>query len=232
MRGFLLTEGDRFWLLRDDWREGKARASNVKELIAAWGAALGIGLFVSVFLVAVAVTSAPLFAHCIVGVFALGVAVLLGRAVLLTLRQLAYGTPVLYFQETPIVPGRAVPAVIRTRREGRPSTWTLKLKRTETKWQQTHSNGRTSNTRVTNTAFEQPAALAGAAKPADEGGLLIPVLVEVPVGEPAASVSDDVVTKWLLEVKSPWRPLRFCAVFELPVFYAGEDEIRQTNAAL
>ena len=122
------TDANRLWDARSDWAAGRVRASTVKDMAVYWGFGIGISVFMSVFVIAMAKEDAPLFAKIIIGLFCLVAAFLVLKAVTLTVRVLAQGTPELFLSEVPIVPGRTVLAAVRTHRPLEADRWQVRLR--------------------------------------------------------------------------------------------------------
>ena len=61
------------------------------------------------------------------------------------------------------------------------------------------------------------------------GRTMLPVSIEVPATAPGTSLEPGCPVRWVLEVKARALPVSFDAIFELPVFYADEGEIRRTD---
>ncbi len=243
------TDANRLWDARSDWAAGRVRASTVKDMAVYWGFGIGISVFMSVFVIAMAKEDAPLFAKIIIGLFCLVAAFLVLKAVTLTVRVLAQGTPELFLSEVPIVPGRTVLAAVRTHRPLEADRWQVRLRcfvpaissnssaqareyasgllqqvqeatGQHLSWQTTDWRG----TSACNLEM-QP---AGDAKRDIEGRAMLPVSITVPDGVPGTSLETDSRVTWTLQVKARSFPVSFKAVFDLPVFYADEEEIRRT----
>ncbi len=225
-RELLQEHGNRYWLMRDDWQALRVRAPGVKSILGAWALGIGVGVFVSMFVIAIAFTGAPWFAIIVVGLFALIAVSLILRAAALTITKLVYGTPVLYLGECPIVPGRSVPAALRTRAVIAPDRWRLGLTCTESETVQR----RNKSSVVKKALYKAEVQPAGAASLSRTGGTVVPLLLEVPAGQPGANVADDAKVAWELRARARVAPWPFSARFELPVFYATEDEILKAEA--
>ncbi len=203
----------------------------------------------SIFVIAVAKESAPLFAKIIIGLFCLIAVFLMLKALALTVRLLAQGTPELFLSAVPVVPGRTVLAAVRTHRPLRADRWQLRLQcfvpmttnhssAQETEF--THrmlekvelATGQRRSWRTSDWRGMCACSLelqpAGDAKRDTEGRAMLPVSITVPKGVPGTSLDSNATVTWTLQVKARSFPVSFKAGFDLPVFYADEEEIRQT----
>jgi hypothetical protein len=249
--GIAAHDANRLWDARKDWAEGCVRASTVKDMLIYWGWGLGLSLFMSVFIIAVMKEGAPLFAKAIVGLFCLTAALMLLKAVTLTLREIVQGTPVLYLSEVPVVPGRTVLGAVRTHSPLRSERWQVRLRCfVPTTGKNTSSEDRERVARLTEQlraaagqqrswassdwrgmcAFNLDLQPAGDAKLDSAGRSMLPVSIEVPAGVPGASLDPGFAVYWVLAVKARSFPVPFSASFDLPVFYADDGEIRRTTA--
>jgi hypothetical protein len=246
LAAIVARDSNRIWDARADWAAGRVRASSVKDMLIYWGWGIGLSVFMSVFVIALAKEGAPLFAKAIVALFCLVAAFMLAKAVVLTVRLLAQGTPVLFLNEVPIVPGRPALGAVRTHRPLHGERWQVRLRcfvpatrsdssgelkaRVGHVTQQLqsatgqHRSWRTSDWRGM-CAFSQDLQPAGDAKVDTEGRAMLPVSIEVPSGAPGASLEPGFSVTWTLQVKARSFPVPFNASFDLPVFYADEGEI-------
>jgi hypothetical protein len=224
LRAFLETQGNRFWLMREDWAGMRVTASNLKELLTAWAMGIGLSLFMSVFLIAIASSAAPVFARVIVWTFTAIAVLALLRAAGITVRQIIYGTPQLFLDEIPIVPGRSVACAVRTRRPVNAGRWRCRLLCRQKTWDRSGGESR----QVTSTLFRHDLSPVGPPTPSRTGGTLIPLRLQVPVDKPGTAFDDDCTVTWTLEVKAKTQPWPFSASFELPVFFAAEEEVTRT----
>jgi hypothetical protein len=243
---------NRLWHARRDWAEGFVRASSVREILIYWGWSIGLSVFVSVFVIAVSVERAPLFAKAIVGFFCLIAALMLLKAVVLTLRQIVHGTPVLYLSEVPVVPGRKVLGAVRTHRPLRAERWRLSLRcyvphadsesaqekqeRVSELLERLDSETRQGRGWRT-TDWRGTCACSLDVQPADDakedraGRVMLPVSIELRDGVPETSLDPGFSVYWVLAVRARCLPVSFSASFDLPVFYADEGEITRTDRA-
>jgi hypothetical protein len=243
-------DADRVWDVRADWAAGRARASTLRDMAVYWGLGIGLNVFMSVFILAIAKEGAPLLAKAAIGLFCLFAAFMLVRALALTARLIAQGTPVLFLSEVPIVPGRAVLGAVRTHGALHAERWTVRLKCYVPTTDSDSSSAK--QTRVGQVAeqlrkatgeqhawrasdwrgmcaFSRELEPAGDAKVDTEGRAMLPVSIEVPAGVPATSLEASFVVTWTLQVQAGSFPVPFNASFDLPVFYADEEEIRKTE---
>ncbi len=243
------TDGNRVWEARADWAAGRVRASTLKDMAVYWGFGIGLSLFMSVFVIAVVKESAPLFAKIIVGLFCLVAALMVVKALALTVRVLAQGTPELFLSEVPVVPGRTVLAAVRTHRPLEADRWQVRLQcfvpstsndssaqakefasrmlhQVEQATGQ-HRSWRTSDWRGA-CACSLELQPAGDAKRDTEGRAMLPVSIAVPAGVPGTSLESSARVTWTLQVKARSFPVSFKADFDLPVFYADVGEIQKT----
>jgi len=241
-------DANRLWHARTDWANGQVRSSDLKDLAVHWGFGIGLGVFLSVFLILMASEGAPMVAWLAIGLFCLADAFLLLKAVLLTLRHLVHGSPLLYLGEVPIVPGRQVPAAVRTHKSLQADRWRVRLQcyvpqtdsdspaeqreqvrdlvdRLEAATGE-HRAFRVSGWRGS-CAFSRDLRPAGDAKMDRVGRTMLPLSIEVPAGVPGTSLDPSFAVTWVLQVKARSFPLSFAASFELPVFYADEEELER-----
>ncbi|MFW6189759.1 MAG: DUF3592 domain-containing protein [Planctomycetota bacterium] len=258
LRQSTAQDARRYWNIREDWRRGLVEASNLKQLLYAWGLGIGLAVFMSIFVVLMAMEGGPWFAWAAVGLFLLIAAVSLLRALVLTGRYLVHSSPVLHLGEVPIVPGRTVAAVIRSARPLEADRWTAELQcfipSTSSDGHHSEHNERcrelleefeglqeeqetrtgikfhTTSMRGTR-AFERELDPAGETRTDRTGNTLIPFNLRVPADAHATSLEPEFAVTWVLSVKARSFPFSFSADFELPVFYADESEIDRLNHA-
>jgi hypothetical protein len=160
---------------------------------------------------------------------------------------------VLYLSESPVVPGRRVPAAVRTARAVRAESWVLRLAcyaanaATVTSGDDRESEEHRRRRMELRERFEglpgevprlAPNTIHGMClyreqfgpegEPGEgpQGETLLPVVIAVPTGAPPTEIDSDFPITWVLEVKAKVFPASFVADFELPVFEADEGEIR------
>ncbi len=241
-----VQDASRVWNARTDWAAGRVRASMVRDMLIYWGGGLGLGLFAAILIVVVLKQDAPLFAKAIVGFYCPVPSLMLLKALALTLRQMVHGTPTLCLREVPVVPGRSVLGALRTHRTPRADRWHMRLhcyvpdtdnyssadlkERVRQVTEQLESaGGQRSSCSVSDMrgrcAFSRDLQPVGDAKLDAEGHSMLPVSIEIPNGAPASSIALDFKVTWTLQVRARSFPLGFRAEFDLPVFYADENEI-------
>ena len=246
--GVVVYNPRRAWDMREDWAEGRVRASIAKDLLFYWGVGLGLSAFMSIF-VGLALESAGPFVRIIVGLISLVPAFMVLKALALTLSQIVYGTPVLYLSEVPIVPGRKVLGAVRTRgplpagrlqvrarcytpiAAGDSSSATKRWVGRLTEQVQ-EVTGQPRSRLLVNWRGQCACSLnmeqAGDARVDSAGRSMLPICIEVPAGVPETSLNPGSGVDWVLAVKGWSFPAPFSANFDLPVFYADEGEVRHT----
>lgn len=243
-------DANRLWDARRDWAEGRVPASSVKDMLIYWGWGLGLSVFMSLFAVAVAKEGAPLFAKIAVGLFCLVAALMLLKAVTLTIRLMVHGTPLLYLSEVPVVPGHKVLGAVRTHSPLRAERWQVRLRclvpptDNDSSSEKKERVGRLTEQLLAAAGQHQSRSAsdwrglcacsldlepAGDAKVDSAGRSMLPVSIEVPAGAPATSLEPGFAVSWVLAVKARSFPVSFSASFDLPVFYADDAEIRRTT---
>jgi hypothetical protein len=238
------TQGDRGWLVRDDWASGRVEASNRSQLLKAWLAGIGIPLFMSVFVVLMATSEdVPGFAKLVVGVFCLFGLLALVQAVLLTIRQIVHGTPVLYIMEVPVAPGSQAAAAIGTRQPVAAERWDLTLEcirkgtvevgdareALQQMFQRPDTvdgtTGPVPSAEGGMCIYRRQLAPEGEPRESADGGTMIPLVLDIPADQPATSLDEEAAVTWTLKAKAKVFPWPFSAKFELPVFAQdGEDD--------
>ena len=240
---------EREWDFRKEWQEGRIGASTVRELLFTWLLGLGLAVFVSMFVILMIHEEAPLIARLFIGALATGAVFLLLRAILLTARQLVFGTPVLCLQQVPVVPGREVLAAVRTARPLQAERWRFRLEcyvpqtdpgsanRLESVVRRLESlPGKTFRLRSTSWYGERAyrLELPPAAKASTDrtGRAVALVAVQVPADAPESSLEPTFTVSWVLEAEAWSFPFHLKARFHLPVFYAAPEEIETKAEAL
>ncbi len=226
--------GDRPWLFRDDWRESKSVPATGRKLAMAWGVGLGLPLFVSMFVVAIVLARAPLFAMIIVGVFALIAVAVFLNAVVTTLRFVIHGTPVLALSRVPFAPGEKFVAVVQARGHVDPAGVSLRLKIKEKRTdgspapkrrlggEATSSISSTSDGQTTSEIYRHTIEFDRSMVSYDGRNTLLPVAFDIPAHLPPCAWKGDDRISWRLAVKAKALPVSLKAEFDLPVF-AGEE---------
>ncbi len=243
-------DANRLWNTREDWAKGFVKPSTGKEMLVGWGFGLGLTVFLSIFVIVMLSEGAPTFAWVVIGIFSLIAFAMLARAISTTLRYLVHGTPMLYLGEVPIVPGRTVTGAVRTHKPLATDRWTLQLKcflghasnnsSSDAKRQMReitrrlrdatgqHAALRRSSWRGS-CAYSERLSPAGEPTTDSSGRIMLPVSIAVPDGVSACSLEAPLTVTWVLEVKARAFPLSFSASFDLPVFYADEEEIERPS---
>lgn len=243
-----LTPGEP-WRVREDWSRGEVKASNLKEIAFFWIFGLWLTVFLSVFVILMGSEGAPLPAWLFIGLFGVVALWMLGRAFLMTLRQLVHGSPALYLEEVPVQPGGRTSAAVRTAKPFKAGRWALELRcymparegtderaRAEELFrnaEQTAEGGPTFRAASWRgwCIYRRELEPAGEAKADRTGAALLPVVIEVPEGAPATSVEPTECITWTLLVKAKSFPWGFSAEFDLPVFQPVEPPAAASEAA-
>ncbi|MHC5054229.1 MAG: DUF3592 domain-containing protein [Planctomycetota bacterium] len=229
--------GDRPWLFREDWRELKSVPATGRKLAMAWGVGLGLPLFVSMFVVAIVLSDAPLFAKIIVGVFAVAAGLTFLNAVVTTLRLVIHGTPELVFSRVPFAPGGKLVAVVRARGHVDPAGVSMRLTINETRGdgtaapkrdlggEKTSSISSSTGNRTTREIYRQTIEFDSSMASYDGRHTLLPVAFDIPAHLPPCARKGDGRIVWKLAVKARALPVSLKAEFDLPVFEADEPEV-------
>ncbi|MHC4247809.1 MAG: DUF3592 domain-containing protein [Planctomycetota bacterium] len=229
--------GDRPWLFRDDWRESKSVPATGRKLAMAWGVGLGLPLFVSMFVVAIVLSDAPLFAKIIVGVFVVIAALTFLNAVVTTLRFAVHGTPELVLSRVPFAPGEKLVAVVRARGHVAPAGVSMRLTINETRGEgaaapkrdlggeKTSSMSSSTGNRTTSEIYRQTIEFDPSMSNYDGRHTLLPVAFDIPAHLPPCARKGDGRIVWKLAVKAKAFPVSLKTEFDLPVFEADESDV-------
>jgi len=236
--------GDRPWLFRADWREFRSVPAAGAGLAAAWAAGLGLPLFISAFVVVFVLGDAPVFAKVIVGIFAAMAAGAFLNAVVVTLRFVLHGAPVLVMSRVPFVPGGRLIAVVQAHGHLDPEGVSMHLTIHETTRGQgpaarhdlgggkTSSLSTSSGNSTTREIYRQPMDVDPSMVTYDGRNTLLPVAFDIPAHLPPCAKTGDDLIAWRLAVKVRAMPVSLRAKFDLPVFEAEESEIMTREGAV
>ncbi len=213
----LERDPERSWLAERKWDGFSMQGSSRATLIATSLFALFMGIFMSIFIVAMASEShVPVFAILIVGFFTLIPVFLAVYAIYLALRYVKYGNPRLMLAQVPFVPGGPFMAllVIKTHlmaEQGVECTFQCSSRLTTGA-----GKSRTTTTTILHTetiTVNQDMATAGCE------GSSIPVRFDIPIGKPERDAESNPSITWILTAKAATPGIDFGVSFDdLPVY--------------
>jgi hypothetical protein len=231
-RRMIRRHGEKWWLMRRDWRRMRVTPCAVLPELCAAAALLGCGVvLLPVLIVGVPrlsfiwwILALPL-AACVAAVLCLGAGIAARRALC--------GVPVLSLATVPVVPGAQVDGSIRVARRLAPDTVRLKLVCVRTTL-----GGRTDparkGRRYHELAFEQLVQPAAPPQVGPGRETAVPVTIDIPAGQPETAVADSVSVSWHLQMEARFRRwgLPFDVDLQLPVYCADGDDLMHADARL
>ena len=210
------------WKADSRWTGFKIITSQLNSLIASWAMALGISLFVSIFIFLLySDDSAPLFAWGIIGLFAFFALLGIIGSIYKTLGYLKYGESQMVLHQIPLVPGAEFKGVI-VLPKGIGSAQKVDLEFYCEK-SLTTGSGKHRSTKTTVVHKEKSMEVTDSRKRINDR-LFVPVTFSVPEeGEPDSPDTNPAI-EWKLKAVAEVPGVDYEAIFSLPVFKVNSEK--------
>ncbi|HNW33853.1 MAG TPA: DUF3592 domain-containing protein [Candidatus Ozemobacteraceae bacterium] len=219
---------DRPWIGDGPWEGFQIKSGGWSDIILAWGVALSISLFESIFVVFVfGDPTVPMVVKGLLGVFILFAVALIVRAAYITVRRMKYGDSLLLLSQIPLIPGGEFAGVVLTKRSLKADDGCKATLRCIAIIRKESGGSDNETTYSEDVQYEKSVIVRADLNRGPTNRSAIPVRFDIPGHLPVRFLNGYPQIRWKLVLEAETPGVNYFAEFELPVYAIDNPSLVQ-----
>jgi hypothetical protein len=225
----LAADPRRPWLAVDRWVGLETRSASAWALVATWGNAIYVTVFMALFGIVALSPGTPTFIRVVVALFSILVPYVLIEATYKTLQHWKWGRARLTFRRLPIRPGERIEGVVFCGRRVEPEGgFRLTLVCARDTVTTRRSGGKTEVSIARSDLFTHEELVStDLLRVIADRGTAIPINLQVPADQPPSETGEIETTYWQLEVTAATPGIDLAMAFDLPVYSCADELVKE-----